>query len=163
MRNSNDRRSQEGQMEPEVASQSEAGRQEAGPGTVRAWPAAWNVLNAPMAVVVSVVGALCVILSIFLGQLNRMEDRLNQMGDRLERMEDRLENQIGAARVDILREVKEDIGQLEERLLLQIGGVEERLLLQITGVEERLLVQIGESEQRFLAQINRRTGEIGEQ
>lgn len=148
MRTANDRASEGRSPETTVPSQGE----QDGRGEGKAWTAPWNVVNTPVVILVSVVAALGVFLAIFLGQLNRMEDRL--------------ETQIGQVKEDILREVKEDIVELrdsnqatKELLLVLMGELEERLLAQIGEMEESMLAR----EERLLAQINRGTEEIGEQ
>ena len=107
-------------MASEVTSQSEAKRRGEGPKAVRAWTAAWEVLNTPAGVVVSVIAALggmmAVFLTIFLGQLNRMEDRL--------------EEQIRGIREDII-ELKTSDHEREQRHLAQMRELERRLLAQI--------------------------------
>lgn len=107
-------------MASEVTSQSEAKRRGEGPRAVRAWTAAWEVLNTPAGVVVSVIAALggmmAVFLTIFLGQLNRMEDRL--------------EEQIRGIREDII-ELKTSDHEREQRHLAQMRELERRLLAQI--------------------------------
>ena len=63
-------------MASEVTSQSEAKRRGEGPRAVRAWTAAWEVLNTPAGVVVSVIAALGGMMAVFLerrllAQINR--------------------------------------------------------------------------------------------
>lgn len=120
MTTANARLSQEGSMASEVTSQSEAKPRGEGPKAVRAQTTAWEVLNTPAGVVVSVVAALggmmAVFLTIFLGQLNRMEDRL--------------EEQIRGIREDII-ELKTSDHEREQRHLAQMRELERRLLAQI--------------------------------
>lgn len=110
MKTADDRRSERRQVEPTLASSAEVGRLEAGP----AWTAAWQVLNTPAGVVVSVVVAFgsvaALLLTVFLGQLNRMEDRL--------------EGQIGELRDSNLAQIRElgdSMHATEQRLLAEIN------------------------------------------
>ncbi len=148
MRTADDQRSEKGSVEAPGANRGEAGRLEAGHGTGNAWIGAWQVLNTPAGVVVSVVVAFgsvtALLMTVFLGQLNRMEDRL--------------EDQIG--------EVREAIEEMRNSGLAQIGELGDSIRV----TEQRLLAQIREladsmraGDQRLLAEINRRTGESGEQ
>lgn len=90
-------------------------------GTGSAWNNTWGLLNTPAGVVVSVAAALggmvAVFLTIFLGQLNRMEDRL--------------EEQIRGTREDIV-ELRTSDHEREQRLLAHIRELERRLLEQIS-------------------------------
>lgn len=144
MRTADDRRSERGQVEAASANQGEAGRFEASP----AWTGAWQVLNTPAGVVVSVVVAFgsmaSLLMTVFLGQLNRMEDRL--------------EGQIG--------ELREDIEEMRNSNSVQIGELGDSIRV----AEQRLLAQIRElgdsmraGDRRLLTEINRRTSENGEQ
>lgn len=90
-------------------------------------------------------------MTVFLSQLNRMEDRL--------------ESQIGELREDI-EEIKDSNQVREQRIVAQIGELGDSIRV----TEQRLLAQIRElgdsmraGDQRLFAEINRRTGESGEQ
>lgn len=144
MRTADDRRSERGRVEAASANQGEAGRLEASP----AWTAAWQVLNTPAGVVISVVVAFgsmaALLMTVFLGQLNRMEDRL--------------EGQIGELREDIEEMRNSNSVQIEE-LGDSIRVTEQRLLAQIRELGDSMRA----GDRRLFAEINRRAGESGEQ
>lgn len=70
------------------------------PGPKNTWTEAWQALNSPVRVVLSVVvafaGVLGILMSVFLGELRAMEQRLRQD---MAAMEERLQAQISELRV----------------------------------------------------------------
>ena len=112
--------SEQASMEPPRVGQAESAARATRPGTGNAWTNTWGFLNTPAGVVVSVAAALggmvAVFLTVFLGQLNRMEDRL--------------EEQIRGIREDII-ELRASDHEREQRLLAQMRELERLLLAQI--------------------------------
>ena len=87
-------------------------------GPKSTWTAAWQAINNPVGVVLSVVVAfgsvLGILMSVFLGELRAMEQRLRQD---MAVMEQRL---------------RQDMTAMEERLRQDMAAMEERLQAQIT-------------------------------
>lgn len=102
---------------PAPRSEAESVARATRPGTGNAWNNTWGLLNTPAGGVASVAAALggmvAVFLTVFLGQLNRMEDRL--------------EEQIRGIREDII-ELRASDHEREQRLLAHIRDLERRLL-----------------------------------
>ena len=103
---------------PDRASPDEASPVAVRLGAKGAWNGAWQALNTPVGVVLSVVVAfgsvLGILMSIFLGELRAMEQRLRQD---MAAMEERL---------------RQDMAAMEERLRQDMAAMEERLQAQIT-------------------------------
>lgn len=90
------------------------------PGTKNTWTTAWQVMNSPVGVVLSVVvafgGVLGILMSVFLGELRAMEERLRQDMAAMEQglrqdmaaMEERLQAQISELRTARLQGALED-------------------------------------------------------
>lgn len=77
--------------------------------------ARWSALNTPVGVVVSgavAIGTMMALLmTLFFGQLNRMEDRLDRMEDRLGEQIDELRTEVGKLRTEV-GELRAEVGQL---------------------------------------------------
>lgn len=90
------------------------------PGMKNTWTTAWQVMNSPVGVVLSVVvafgGVLGILMSVFLGELRAMEERLRQDMAAMEQglrqdmaaMEERLQAQISELRTARLQGALED-------------------------------------------------------
>ena len=141
----NDRTSDIGSVETALPDRTGSVARASHPGTENAWISTWGVLNTPAGFAVSLVVALgglaALFLTVFLGQLNRMEDRL--------------EAQMGVLETSLQTQIDE----LETSLQTQIDELETSLQTQIEELKDAMRA----SEQRLVAQINRGKGETGEQ
>lgn len=172
MRAVNERPSEMG-SESTSAGQAESAGPVARPGTGNGSIKTWEMLNAPVTGVLTVVVAFGAMVALLLGQLNRVEDRLTERIDgvtgRIDRLTGRTDGVTGridgltgridgltgridrlTGRIDALREhMREDtrnsIQASEQRLLAQIGDMRES----INDLEESMLAR----EQQILARI----------
>ena len=122
------------------------------PGTKNTWTTAWQVMNSPVGVVLSVVvafgGVLGILMSVFLGELRAMEERLRQDMAAMEQglrqdmaaMEERLRQDM----VAMEQELRQDMTAIEERLRQDMAAMEQGLRQDMAAMEERLQAQISE-------------------